>query len=142
MANLLAKLILHVKDYKTKEEADTSFVGEVVSVDSDLKTNIYRFFETDSGTLMVSIDYKKEKVIIQERSDNVHLTLELEEGNFGKCIYSFDANNTLNLESRAWEIKVDEDHVYLDYDLYAPNDHDKPMTRNIVEIKCEVKKPC
>ena len=142
MANLLAKLILHVKDYKTKEEADTSFVGEVVSVDSELKTNIYRFFETDSGTLMVSIDYKKEKIIIQERNDSVHMTLELELNKFGRCIYSFDPTNTLELETKCWEAHIDEDHVYLDYDLYVPGDHDKPLTRNIVEIKCEVKKPC
>ena len=142
MANLLAELKLHVKDYQTKEEASTKFVGEVVSSDSDLKTNLYRFFETDSGTLMVSIDYKKEKIIIQERNDTIKLYLELELNKEGRCSYSFDPTNTLELTSKAWEINISEDSVYLDYDLYNPNDLDKPLTRNVVEIKCEGKKPC
>ena len=123
MANLLAKLSLWVKDYQTNEEAETTFAGEIVSIDQNLKTNIYRFFNEESGSLLVSIDYSNEKILIQERSANVK-------------------NNSLYLLTKAYKIEIDDNNVLLEYDLFNPNDVINPLTRNIVKIECEVRKPC
>lgn len=142
MANRLATLTIRVEDYETKLDASTSFNGEVVAYDPDLKNYLFRFFETDSGTLLVSIDYSKEKVIVTEKNDVVDLFLELELNQTGKCIYRFDANNSLNLESKSFEIEISEDKLSLGYDLYALNDNSKPLTKNRVEIICEGYKPC
>ena len=142
MANLLSKLKLHVKDYSTNEEAEEHFFGEVVSLDFDLKTNLYRFFNEESGALMISIDFSKDKVNIQERNSNVNLYLELEENATSKCIYKFDEKTNLELSTKTHKIEILEDHIILDYDLFNPNDLNQPLTRNTVEINCEVEKAC
>lgn len=142
MANRLAKLVLSVKDYQTNASADAFFNGEVVSIDYLLKTNIYRFFDDNQGNLLVTIDYSKEKIIVQERGDNVNMTLELELENQGKCIYRFDENNNLILASILVSSEISEDKLLLEYDLYNPNDMTNPITRNKVEINCEVKNLC
>ena len=142
MANRLAKLKLSVKDYQTYAAADAEFNGEVVSTDSSLKTNIYRFFDGEQGNLLVSVDYSKEKIIIQERGDSVNMTLELELEKEGKCIYRLDEKNTLNLASILVVVKISEDNLLFEYDLYNPNDMVNPITRNKVEINCEVESLC
>lgn len=142
MANRLAKLVLSVKDYQTYASADALFNGEVVSIDYLLKTNIYRFFDENQGNILVTIDYSKEKIIVQERGDNVNMTLELELENQGKCIYRFDENNNLILASILVSSEISEDKLLLEYDLYNPNDMTNPITRNKVEINCEVKNLC
>lgn len=142
MANRLAKLKLSVKDYQTYAAADAKFSGEVVSTDSSLKTNIYRFFDGEQGNLLVSVDYSKEKIIIQERGDSVNMTLELELEKEGKCIYRLDETNTLNLASILVVVKISEDNLLFEYDLYNPNDMVNPITRNKVEINCEVESLC
>ena len=142
MANRLAKLKLSVKDYQTCAAADAEFNGEVVSTDSSLKTNIYRFFDGEQGNLLVSVDYSKEKIIIQERGDSVNMTLELELEKEGKCIYRLDETNTLNLASILVVVKISEDNLLFEYDLYNPNDMVNPITRNKVEINCEVESLC
>jgi hypothetical protein len=142
MANRLAKLKLSVKDYQTYAAADAEFNGEVVSTDSSLKTNIYRFYDGEQGNLLVSVDYSKEKIIIQERGDSVNMTLELELEKEGKCIYRLDETNTLNLASILVVVKISEDNLLFEYDLYNPNDMVNPITRNKVEINCEVESLC
>ena len=142
MANLLAKLSLWVKDYQTNEEAETTFAGEIVSIDQNLKTNIYRFFNEESGSLLVSIDYSNEKILIQERSANVKMHLELLDAKMANCNYQFDENNSLYLLTKAYKIEIDDNNFLLEYDLFNPNDVINPLTRNIVKIECEVRKPC
>jgi hypothetical protein len=142
MANRLAKLNLLVKDYQTYAEADAKFNGEVVSVDSSLKTNIYRFFDGEQGTLLVTVDYSKEKIIIQERGDNLNMTLELELDKEGKCVYRFDETNTLVLTSKLFSSVIKDDYLSFDYNLYNPNDMENPITRNKVEIVSEVDNLC
>ena len=142
MANELSKIKLHVKDYLSNDEAETLFSGEVVSLDLDLKTHIYRFFDGEGTSLMISIDYSKEKVIVQERSSSFTLFLELEEGEIGKCVYKFEESTTLELSTKSHLIEILNDRIKLDYDLFNPKDLDHPLTRNIVEINCEVTKTC
>lgn len=138
----IAKLKLEIKDYSTKDQAINEFVGEVVSIDESLKTNLYRFFETDMGTILVSIDYHNEQVVIQENSETIRLIMVLKDSCFEKCVYHFDENNYLELKTKAFEIVIDESYVRLDYDLYNPSDLDHPMTRNVIEITCEGNKVC
>ena len=142
MANILSKIKLHVKDYSSNDEAETLFSGEVVSLDLDLKTNIYRFFDEEGSSLMISIDYSKDKVIVQERSSTFTLHLELEEGELGKCVYKFDESTTLELTTKTHLIEIFKDRIKLEYDLFNPKDLDRPLTRNTVEINCEVTKSC
>ena len=142
MANRLAKLKLSVNDNQPYAAAGAEFNGEVVSTDSSLKTNIYRFFDGEQGNLLVSVDYSKEKIIIQERGDSVNMTLELELEKEGKCIYRLDETNTLNLASILVVVKISEDNLLFEYDLYNPNDMVNPITRNKVEINCEVESLC
>ena len=90
----IAKLKLEIKDYSTKDQAMNEFVGEVVSIDESLKTNLYRFFETDMGTILVSIDYHNEQVVIQENSETIRLIMVLKDSCFEKCVYHFDEKKT------------------------------------------------
>ena len=100
MASTLSKLELSVKDYQSNEEAKVTYHGEVVSLDSATKTYLYRFFETDSGTLMVSLDFSKEdKVRVSEINDNIKMMMELVLNDYGVCSHQFDAVNVLNLKN-------------------------------------------
>ena len=143
MASTLSKLELSVKDYQSNEEAKVTYHGEVVSLDSATKTYLYRFFETDSGTLMVSLDFSKEdKVRVSEINDNIKMMMELVLNDYGVCSHQFDAVNVLNLKTKTLNIKINEEEVILEYDLYDPRDLEQPITRNIVKINCEGGKPC
>ena len=77
MVNRLCKITLAVKDYQTQQKGSFTYNGEVISLDSNLKHYYYRFYETDAGTLAVSIDFSKPKIIIVEQSDQVLMTLGL-----------------------------------------------------------------
>ncbi len=138
----IARLKLEIKDYATKEQVTNEFIGEVVSIDESLKSNLYRFFETDMGTILVSIDYHKEQVVIQENSETIKLSMVLKNGCLEKCVYHFDGNNYLELKTKAFEIVIDENNVKLDYDLYNLSDMNHPMTRNVIEITCEENRVC
>lgn len=144
MVNKLCKITLSVKDYQTQQKGSFTYNGEVISLDSNLKHYYYRFYETDAGTLSVSIDFSKPKIIIVEQSEQVVMTLGLNLSKNEKCIYQLDSNHHLELVTKAWEIDIEEDRVYLDYDLYDASDVnlEHPISRNIVEIKCEGKKVC
>ena len=144
MANRLCKITLSVKDYQTQQKGSFTYNGEVISLDSKLKHYYYRFYETDAGTLSVSIDFSKPKIIIVEQSEQVVMTLGLNLTNNEKCIYQLDSSHHLQLVTKAWEIDIEEDRVYLDYDLYDASDVnlEHPISRNIVEIICEGKKVC
>lgn len=72
----------------------------------------------------------------------MNMTLELELEKEGKCIYRFDENNTLVLTSILVLSKISEDNLLFEYDLYNPNDMENPITRNKVEISCEVTNLC
>ncbi len=145
MANKLCKITLSVKDYETRKSGSFTYNGEVIELDSDLKRYMYRFYETDLGTLSVSIDFSKDKVIIVESSDNALLTLAIQKDQFNKCNYKLDANHSIFLENKGFDVMITPSKVYLDYDLYDPNDkkHAKPISRNVVEIEVEeTKKVC
>jgi len=60
MNTRLCTIELSVKDYTTKESGTFSYNGEVVVIDEGLKQYDFRFYNTDSGTLAVSIDNSKE----------------------------------------------------------------------------------
>lgn len=137
MANKLCKITLSVKDYETRKSGSFIYEGEVIELDAELKRFMYRFYETDLGTLNVSIDFSKDKVIIVESSDNVLLTLALKKDEYCKCNYRLDENHSIFLENKAFTIDISDSKVYLDYDLFDSKDknHDKPISRNIVEIE-------
>ena len=144
MVNRLCKITLAVKDYETQQKGSFTYNGEVISLDSNLKHYYYRFYETDAGTLSVSIDFSKPKVIIVEQSEQVLMTLSLNLASNERCVYKLDENHHLNLVTKAWEMDISEDRVYLDYDLYDASDVnlEHPISRNIVEIICEGNKIC
>lgn len=144
MVNRLCKITLAVKDYETQQKGAFTYNGEVISLDSNLKHYYYRFYETDAGTLSVSIDFSKPKVIIVEQSEQVLMTLSLNLASNERCVYKLDENHHLNLVTKAWEMDISEDRVYLDYDLYDASDVnlEHPISRNIVEIICEGNKIC
>ena len=144
MVNRLCKITLAVKDYETQQKGAFTYNGEVISLDSNLKHYYYRFYETDAGTLSVSIDFSKPKVIIVEQSEQVLMTLSLNLASNERCVYKLDENHQLNLVTKAWEMDISEDRVYLDYDLYDASDVnlEHPISRNIVEIICEGNKIC
>ena len=137
MSNSLAKFKLNMKDYSSKQSATVEYNGEVVSLDSDLKTYLYRFFETDAGTLMIGIDFSKEKVIVTEENDNVKLRMELSLNETGRVLYHLDSTHSMILYSKAFTLDFDEEQVVLDYDLYDSDKLDKPVTRNKVVISAE-----
>ena len=142
MVNRLCKITLSVKDYTTQQKGSFTYNGEVISQDDNLKHYYYRFYETDAGTLAVSIDFSKPKIIIVEQSDQVLMTLGLNLTRNERCVYQLDANHHLELTTKAWEIDITETRVYLDYDLYDASDVnlEHPISRNVVEIICEGKK--
>lgn len=144
MGNRLCKITLAVKDYETQQKGSFTYNGEVISLDSNLKHYYYRFYETDAGTLSVSIDFSKSKVIIVEQSEQILMTLALNLSNPERCVYQLDSNHHLNLVTKTWEMDLEESRVYLDYDLYDVNDVnlEHPISRNMVEIICEGNKIC
>jgi hypothetical protein len=142
MSNKLAKFKLEMKDYATRQRASVEYNGEVVSLDSDLKTYLYRFFETDAGTLMIGIDFSKEKIIITETNDNVKMRMELSLDETGKCTYRLDADHSMNLFTKTFILKLTEEEVVLEYDLYDSDKLDKPVTANKVTITAEREKLC
>lgn len=139
MKTRLCTINLSVKDYVTKEKGSFSYHGEVVVIDKELKQYDFRFYNTDAGTLAVSIDCSKKTIKVVEHSDAINLSLELELNEYRDCVYRFDANNTLNLLTKAWEVEISDDHILFDYDLYPINDSssDGALTRNIVRIDFE-----
>lgn len=145
VSNRLCSIKLSVKDYSTKEEGSFVYHGEVVELDYVNKVYMYRFYQTDSGTLQVSIDFSKDVVEIKEVSETLNMTLKLAEKSYEDCIYNFDNGAyQMVLKTRAFGFHIDENEVILDYDLYDSNDKNKehPITRNVVEIKCEGVKVC
>ena len=142
MVNRLCKITLSVKDYQTQQKGSFTYNGEVISLESNLKHYYYRFYETDAGTLSVSIDFSKPKIIIVEQSEQVLMTLGLNLQQNERCIYQLDENHHLELTTKTWEIDIQENRVYLDYDLYDSSDVnlEHPISRNIVEIICEGEK--
>ena len=72
------------------------------------------------------------------------MTLSLNLASNERCVYKLDENHHLNLVTKAWEMDISEDRVYLDYDLYDASDVnlEHPISRNIVEIICEGNKIC
>ena len=142
MVNRLCKITLSVKDYQTQQKGSFTYTAEVISLESNLKHYYYRFYETDAGTLSVSIDFSKPKIIIVEQSEQVLMTLGLNLQQNERCIYQLDENHHLELTTKTWEIDIQENRVYLDYDLYDSSDVnlEHPISRNIVEIICEGEK--
>lgn len=141
MANRLAKLTLSVSSLEEPTPYVNVFHGEVVSQDSDLKTNVYRFFETDYGTLLVSIDYSKDKIVIQERSQIVNMTIHLQEGKVCSCILLLEGRE-MRLNTKTLSINISENKIALEYEIYVPEDLENYLTRNKIEIDCEVSNTC
>ena len=141
MANRLAKLTLSVSSVEEPTPYVNVFHGEVVSQDSDLKTNVYRFFETDYGTLLVSIDYSKDKIVIQERSQIVNMTIHLQEGKICSCILLLEGRE-MRLNTKTLSINISENKIALEYEIYVPEDLENYLTRNKIEIDCEVSNTC
>lgn len=141
MANRLAKLTLSVSSVEEPTPYVNVFHGEVVSQDSDLKTNVYRFFETDYGTLLVSIDYSKDKIVIQERSQIVNMTIHLQEGKVCSCILLLEGRE-MRLNTKTLSINISENKIALEYEIYVPEDLENYLTRNKIEIDCEVSNTC
>ena len=141
MANRLAKLTLSVSSLEEPTPYANVFHGEVVSQDSDLKTNIYRFFETDYGTLLVSIDYSKDKIVIQERSQIVNMTIHLQEGKICSCSLLLEGRE-MRLNTKTLSINISENKIALEYEIYVPEDLVNYLTRNKIEIDCEVSNTC
>lgn len=141
MANRLADFTLSVTDYATNERAKFDFKGEVVSIDVSGKVNIFRFFETENGTMMVTVDYSKEKIVVREQSETVFLSLELIEDQIGKASYRIDGN-FLELRSKMRRFETTDDSMRIEYDLFSSDDLLHPLTCNQVEIRYEVIKPC
>lgn len=143
MANLLVNLSLEVKDYQTGEDAITNFTGEILAIDYEAKTNIYRFYDRETNSnLLVSIDYSKEKVVIQERNVDVIMYTELSLTEKGKCNYQIDNTHNLSLLTSAKIIDIKDDEIILEYDLFSIDDAINPLTRNKVRIVKEVKRKC
>lgn len=141
MANRLAKLTLSVSSLEEPTPYVNVFHGEVVSQDSDLKTNVYRFFETDYGTLLVSIDYSKDKIVIQERSQIVNMTIHLQEGKVCSCNLLLEGRE-MRLNTKTLSINISENKIALEYEIYVPEDLKNYLTRNKIEIDCEVSNTC
>ena len=141
MANRLAKLTLSVSSLEEPTPYVNVFHGEVVSQDSDLKTNVYRFFETDYGTLLVSIDYSKDKIVIQERSQIVNMTIHLQEGKICSCSLLLEGRE-MRLNTKTLSINISENKIALEYEIYVPDDLENYLTRNTIEIDCEVSNTC
>lgn len=141
MANRLAKLTLSVSSVEEPTPYVNVFHGEVVSQDSDLKTNVYRFFETDYGTLLVSIDYSKDKIVIQERSQIVNMTIHLQEGKVCSCSLLLEGRE-MRLNTKTLSINISENKIALEYEIYVPEDLENYLTRNKIEIDCEVSNTC
>lgn len=141
MANRLAKLTLSVSSLEEPTPYVNLFHGEVVSQDSDLKTNVYRFFETDYGTLLVSIDYSKDKIVIQERSQIVNMTIHLHEGKICSCSLLLEGRE-MRLNTKTLSININENKIALEYEIYVPEDLENYLTRNKIEIDCEVSNTC
>ncbi len=141
MANRLAKLTLSVSSVEEPTPYVNVFHGEVVSQDSDLKTNVYRFFETDYGTLLVSIDYSKDKIVIQERSQVVNMTIHLQEGKICSCSLLLEGRE-MRLNTKTLSINISENKIALEYEIYVPEDLENYLTRNKIEIDCEVSNTC
>ena len=141
MANRLAKLTLSVSSVEEPTPYVNAFHGEVVSQDSDLKTNVYRFFETDYGTLLVSIDYSKDKIVIQERSQIVNMTIHLQEGKVCSCSLLLEGRE-MRLNTKTLSINISENKIALEYEIYVPEDLENYLTRNKIEIDCEVSNTC
>lgn len=141
MANRLAKLTLSVSSLEEPTPYVNVFHGEVVSQDSDLKTNVYRFFETDYGTLLVSIDYSKDKIVIQERSQIVNMTIHLQEGKVCSCSLLLEGRE-MRLNTKTLSINISENKIALEYEIYVPEDLENYLTRNKIEIDCEVSNTC
>lgn len=141
MANRLAKLTLSVSSVEEPTPYVNVFHGEVVSQDSDLKTNVYRFFETDYGTLLVSIDYSKDKIVIQERSQIVNMTIHLQEGKICSCSLLLEGRE-MRLNTKTLSINISENKIALEYEIYIPEDLENYLTRNKIEIDCEVSNTC
>lgn len=141
MANRLAKLTLSVSSLEEPTPYVNVFHGEVVSQDSDLKTNVYRFFETDYGTLLVSIDYSKDKIVIQERSQIVNMTIHLQEGKICSCSLLLEGRE-MRLNTKTLSINISENKIALEYEIYVPEDLENYLTRNKIEIDCEVSNTC
>ena len=141
MANRLAKLTLSVSSLEEPTPYVNVFHGEVVSQDTDLKTNVYRFFETDYGTLLVSIDYSKDKIVIQERSQIVNMTIHLQEGKVCSCILLLEGRE-MRLNTKTLSINISENKIALEYEIYVPEDLENYLTRNKIEIDCEVSNTC
>ena len=57
-------------------------------------------------------------------------------------MYQFEESTTLELCTKSHLIEILNNRMILDYDLFNPKDLDHPLTRNIVEINCEVTKTC
>ena len=141
MANRLAKLTLSVSSVEEPTPYVNAFHGEVVSQDSDLETNVYRFFETDYGTLLVSIDYSKDKIVIQERSQIVNMTIHLQEGKVCSCSLLLEGRE-MRLNTKTLSINISENKIALEYEIYVPEDLENYLTRNKIEIDCEVSNTC
>ena len=144
MNTRLCKIELNVKDYSTKDKGSFSYHGEVVVIDEDLKQYDFRFYNTDAGTLLVSIDASKDFIKVVEVNDNINLQMELKLEEFKSCRYQFDPNNFLLFETRCWDLSFNENEIVLDYDLFDRNDikHEQPLTRNTVRINFEGVKAC
>ena len=139
MKTRLCSINLSVRDYSTKDTGSFSYHGEVVVIDYDLKQYDFRFYNTDSGTLAVSIDCSKDVIKVIEQSETVNLIMGLKVDEFHQCVYRFDENNRLELLTRAWDLVVEDNHIMFEYDLYDKNDvnHDRPLTKNTVRIDFE-----
>jgi hypothetical protein len=144
MKTKLSTIELKVKDYATNEIGSFSYHGEVVIIDKDLGRYDFRFYETDAGTLSVSIDTSKDVIRVVELNDNVNLNMGIKAGEYHPCIYHFDPTNRLLLETRGIETKFEGRRIILEYDLFDRNDekHKNPITRNKVTIEFEGVEAC
>ena len=144
MSTKLCSIELKVKDYLTNEEGSFSYHGEVVVIDYDLRQYDFRFYDTDAGTLLVSIDASKDICKVVEQNDNINLQMNLKKDEIHPCIYRLDKSNALLLETKAFGLDFIDNQIILEYDLFDKNDveHVNPLTRNIVKIDFEGEKAC
>ena len=138
MTTRLCTIKLSIRDYDTKEEGKVVYNGEVVSIDEELRHYMFRFYNTESGTLLVTVDASKEVIKVIEKSENINLSMGIKIDTYEECIYDIDSSR-LELETRTFDVQFENNVILFDYDLYAKNDieHRKPLTRNVVRIEYE-----
>lgn len=139
MANRISKMTSTIKDYQSKQIMTSSYVGEVVSIDSELGHFYYRFYNQEGDVMGVSIDSSKPKVKIIEQLVNTIVHLELSIDSPEKCVLELDKEHSMEFKTKTFELRIGDNRIYLDYDLYLNQDINlnNPISRNTIEIVWE-----